>query len=158
MRRIYRGSDVHTDDHGGYNNLSMHKHSNVNHSQGEYVNGIVHTQTIEFFWTIVNRAHKGVYHQWSRKHFDLYLREFEMRWNIRLLSEGRRFDVFLANVNGRKLRKDDLINGRRQRPRCLYERHKRQGMRIRVFGALPDTMPILAADAHLYTVGPLLSL
>lgn len=130
MRRIVRGSEVHTDDHGGYNNLSQHQHHIVNHSAGEYVNGNTHTQTIESFWAIIKRAHKGVYHWWSAKHFDLYLREFEMRWNLRQRSEGGRFDIFLANVNGTRLSYEDLTSGRRKRPRRPYERHKRlQGQR-----------------------------
>lgn len=126
MRRIYRGSEVHTDEHSAYKKLPMHKHKNTNHSIGQYVDGNTHTQTIESFWAILKRSHKGIYHQWSKKHFDLYLREFELRWNVRKIPEWRKLDVFLANVNGTKLRKEDLVNGKRKRPRRLYERNKRQ--------------------------------
>jgi len=126
MRRIYRGSEVHTDEFGAYKKLPMHKHKNTNHSIGQYVDGNTHTQTIESYWAILKRSHKGIYHHWSKKHFDLYLREFELRWNIKKIPEWRKLDVFLANVNGTKLRKEDLVNGKRKRPRRLYERNKRQ--------------------------------
>lgn len=126
MRRIYRGSDVFTDELASYQKMPYHKHSHTNHDRGEYVNGNVHSQTIESYWALVKRAHKGVYHYWSDKHFDLYLREFELRWNIRKLPEHRKLDIFLANVNGTKLTKHELTSGRRKRPRRLYERNKRQ--------------------------------
>lgn len=117
MRYVFKGSEVHTDELASYKHLPLHKHKFTTHSQGQYVDGNVHSQTIESVWAIVKRAHKGTYHQWTRKHFDLYLREFEMRWNMRRLPEGRRLDVFLSHVDGTRLAYKDLVRGRRQRPR-----------------------------------------
>ena len=94
--------------------MNNYAHRKVNHNIGEYVNGDVHKQTIESFWAILKRAHKGVYHVWSDKHFDLYLREFALRWKLRRLSEGDRIDVFLRHVNGTRLSYEDLKNGQRQ--------------------------------------------
>lgn len=125
IRRIQKGATVCTDELPAYNKLPFHKHKNINHSIGQYADGDTHTQTIESFWAILKRAHKGIYHQWSKKHFDLYLREFELRWNLRKLPEWRRLDVFLANVNGTRLSYRDLINGRK-RPRRMYERQQRK--------------------------------
>ena len=125
MRRIYRGSDVFTDELASYQKMPFHKHRHTNHDKGEYVNGNVHSQTIESYWALVKRAHKGTYHQWSDKHFDLYLREFELRWNLRKVPEWRKLDIFLANVNGTYLAGTELVSGKRKRPRRLYERNQR---------------------------------
>lgn len=113
--RVRQGSHVYTDDHRGYRGLWYHKyrHKRTNHSIGQYVDGDTHTQNIESFWAIIKRAHKGVYHQWSDKHFDLYLREFELRWNCRNLPDGARIDVFLQHVNGTRLSYKDLTSGNR---------------------------------------------
>ncbi|MCY3958808.1 MAG: IS1595 family transposase [Chloroflexi bacterium] len=128
MRRVYRGSTVYTDEHGAYKRLPQHKHKNTNHSIGQYVNGDVHTQTIESFWAIVKRAHKGIYHQWSQKHCDLYLREFELRWNLRRLPDGDRLDVFLQHVNGTRLTYEDLKHGQRKQLRKRKARQLRKGV------------------------------
>ena len=113
-KRVYRGSRVYTDDLPAYRKMKSHTHREVNHNIGEFVNGDVHTQTIESFWAILKRAHKGVYHAWSDRHFDLYLREFELRWNLRRLPDGDRIDVFLRHVNGTRLSYEDLKNEQRQ--------------------------------------------
>ncbi len=113
--RVRQGSHVYTDEHRGYRGLWYHffRHKRANHSIGQYVDGDVHTQNIESFWACVKRAHKGVYHWWSHEYFDLYLREFEMRWNLRRLPDGLRLDVFLEHVNGTRLSYKDLKNGNR---------------------------------------------
>ena len=108
-RRIKPGSHVHTDEHLGYRGLwRKYRHRRTNHSIGQYMNGNVHTQTIESFWAIVKRAHKGVYHWWSRKHFSRYLAEFEMRWNLRGRSEGDKIDAMLRSVNDTYMSYEDL--------------------------------------------------
>ena len=108
-RRIKGGSHIHTDEHLGYRGLwRKFRHRRTNHSIGQYVNGDVHTQSIESFWAIVKRAHKGKYHWWSLKHFNRYLREFELRWNTRHQTEGDKIDAMLASVNDTRLSYEDL--------------------------------------------------
>ena len=58
---------VYTDEHPSYRNMRRW-HEAVRHGVGEYVRGEAHTQGIESFWSVLKRAHKGVYHKISPKH------------------------------------------------------------------------------------------
>lgn len=58
-------------------------HDSVNHRSGEYVRGIVHTNTIESAWSLFDRAVIGAYHKLTAKHLPAYLAEFEWRFNNR---------------------------------------------------------------------------
>ncbi|SFK63710.1 IS1595 family transposase [Methylocapsa palsarum] len=70
-----------TDEHPGYRSLK--KHRTVTHSAGQYVDGVVHTQTIDGFWSLLKRGIMGSYHKVSRKYLPLYVAEFEFRYNNR---------------------------------------------------------------------------
>jgi transposase-like protein len=70
-----------TDDYPGYRKLK--KHGTVRHSAGQYVNGAVHTQTIDGFWSLLKRGIMGSFHKVSRKYLPLYVAEFEWRYNNR---------------------------------------------------------------------------
>jgi transposase-like protein len=75
---------VATDEHAGYRlpKWAM-PHEVIAHSQGEYVRGIVHTNSIESFWSLLKRGVMGTYHNVSRKYLPLYLAEFQFRFNNR---------------------------------------------------------------------------
>lgn len=54
---VENGINIYSDEWSAYNNLSdNYKHSIVNHSAKEYVNGIAHTNGIEAFWSILKRG------------------------------------------------------------------------------------------------------
>ena len=73
-----------TDEHAGYRKLGdLFPHEFVRHGQGEYVNGAVHTQTIDGFWSLLKRGIMGSFHKVSRKYLPLYVAEFEFRYNNR---------------------------------------------------------------------------
>ena len=83
-----------TDEYHGYNNVwKLAKHRTVCHSRGEYVNGAVHTNTIEGFWSIVKRGIMGTFHKVSRKYLTLDVAEFEFRYNNRMNA-----DIFGAAI------------------------------------------------------------
>ncbi len=59
-------------------------HSTVNHSAHEYVrHGVVHTNTVENYFSILKRGITGVYHHVSQQHLKRYLAEFDFRYNER---------------------------------------------------------------------------
>lgn len=85
---------VATDEHSGYVGLSPDfPHESVQHGRGEYVRGLVHTQTIDSFWSLLRRGIMGSFHHVSAKYLPLYVAEFEWRNNNR-----KNPDIFGAAV------------------------------------------------------------
>lgn len=77
-----------TDQFGGYSRVSETMlHATVNHAV-EYANGIVHTNTIEGFWSLVKRAWYGSHHHYSRKYIHLYIAEACYKYNQRKSRDG----------------------------------------------------------------------
>jgi hypothetical protein len=77
---------ISTDEHGGYQYLARWDnlpHQTVRHTQGEYVRGVVHTNTIESFWSLLKRGVMGTFHNVSKEYLPLYLNEFTFRHNER---------------------------------------------------------------------------
>lgn len=73
-----------TDENQAYNYVNADMpHEAVNHSKGEYVRGVVHTNNIESFWSLVKRGIIGNFHHVSKKYLPLYLNEFSFRFNNR---------------------------------------------------------------------------
>jgi len=82
-----------TDENSGYKRLK--KHETVRHAAGQYVDGVVHTQTIDGFWSLLKRGIMGSFHKVSRKYLPLYVAEFQFRYNNRFNS-----DIFGAAIEG----------------------------------------------------------
>jgi transposase-like protein len=80
---IEPGSTLHTDEHAAYMGLGglFFRRETVNHSTGEYVRGMVHTNSIESVWAVLKRGLHGVYHKASEKHLGRYVNEFAFRLN-----------------------------------------------------------------------------
>jgi transposase-like protein len=83
-----------TDEFGGYNMVGETMlHATVNHAV-EYANGIIHTNSIENFWSLVKRAWYGTHHHYSKKYINLYIAEACYKFNQR--KEPRAFERTLA--------------------------------------------------------------
>ncbi|MBJ7594493.1 MAG: IS1595 family transposase [Candidatus Dormibacteraeota bacterium] len=79
---ILPASMVYTDMHRSYDRTGKrYGHQRVNHSAMVWVDGDVHTQTIEGFWSLVKRGINGVYHSVSAKWLQSYLDEYAWRYN-----------------------------------------------------------------------------
>lgn len=73
-----------TDEWTGYRHVKHEfPHAVVRHTKGEYVNGVIHTNTIEGFWSLFKRGIIGTYHKMSKTYMPLYVNEFEFRHNTR---------------------------------------------------------------------------
>lgn len=96
---------VYTDGHVGYYGLDAYKnfiHKTVNHVN-EYVNGKVHTQGIENFWSLLKRGLNGTYVAVEPFHMDAYVDEQVFRYNTRKDSDSKRFTKVLSQLAGKRL-------------------------------------------------------
>ena len=106
--RTAPGATVYTDTAAGYQGLPF-AHETVNHSVGEYVNGMAHTNGIESFWATLKRAHTGTYHKMSPKHLDRYVRQFAGKHNLRPLDTIEQMAAVASALIGKRLSYDDLV-------------------------------------------------
>ncbi len=76
---------IYTDSHHSYRGIGDKDtvHAYVDHSRDEWVNGNVHTNTVESVWSLFDRSVIGSYHKLSKKHLPAYLDEAAFRWNNR---------------------------------------------------------------------------
>ncbi len=101
--------EIYTDDFTAYWGIGDEDtiHKTVNHSIKEWVNGKVHTNTVEGVWSLLKRSIIGAYHKVSAKHLDAYLDELEHRFNNRnnpyLFHETMRKLVASQKLTYRKL-------------------------------------------------------
>ena len=83
------------------------KHSQVNHSAGEYsrieAGTCVTTNSVESYFAILKRGNYGVYHHWGRKYLAQYLREFDWRYNVRGIPDMERTLIALKMTGGKRL-------------------------------------------------------
>ena len=103
------GAVIYTDEHGAYRDMTGFKHEAVNHSVGEYVRGMAHTQGIESFWSMLKRSHKGTFHKISPKHLGRYVQDFAGRHNVRDADTLDQMVGVVLAMEGKRLRYDDLI-------------------------------------------------
>jgi transposase len=82
---ILPASTVFTDDFVSYDGLQHlgYVHKRIRHSAKVYVQGDVHTQNVEGFWSLIKRGIGGVYHNVSAKYLQTYLDEYTFRFNRR---------------------------------------------------------------------------
>lgn len=96
-KHVPKNSTIYTDEAPVYKELKKtYTHNTVKHALSIYVEGSVHTNTIENFWSVLKRGIYGIYHQVSDKHISRYLDEYAARFNNRTLSANEKFDKFLG--------------------------------------------------------------
>jgi hypothetical protein len=97
------GSEVFTDKLHGYTDLSdEYVHAAIDHAE-KYVEGRVHTNGLENFWSLLKRTIRGTYICPSPVHLDRYLDEQTMRFNEREGTDGDRFADTMKRVTGRRV-------------------------------------------------------
>lgn len=102
---------VYSDEWLGYNALKrIYDHQYVKLGAGQYVEGRIHPNAIEGFWSLLKRGIVGIYHFTSVKHLQKYVDEFVFSYNLREFNEGERFNLLLSNTE-HKLTYEGLING-----------------------------------------------
>jgi transposase-like protein len=106
---IAKEATIYTDEAKQYTFLGREfaDHDFTTHSKGEYGRGVVHTNTVEGYFSVFKRGMKGLYQHCDKKHLHRYAAEFEFRYNNRAaleVSDVVRADVALTGVVGKRLR------------------------------------------------------
>src|SRR5271157_3541936 len=110
LSNIKYGSRVYTDEHVGYDKLHWRfVHDVVNHMEC-YVNGQVHTNGIENFWSLLKRTLRGTYVAVEPYHLQKYVDEQVFRFNNRggkkkedRITDAERFSLALSQIVGKRL-------------------------------------------------------
>ncbi len=106
---VVPGSTVYTDSLGSYHDLrGRYVHEVINHAES-YVEGHVHTNSIENFWSVLKRTIGGTYIAPRPKHLDAYLDEQIFRFNERENEDGPRFLNAVKGSEGKRLTYKELI-------------------------------------------------
>jgi len=102
------GSALFTDSLPSYNDLAEdYAHKFVDHAVS-YVNGNVHTNNLENYWSLLKRGVKGTYISVEPFHLFRYLDEQSFRYNNRAtkenpMNDADRFDLALSQIAGKRL-------------------------------------------------------
>jgi transposase-like protein len=111
LQNIAREASFISDEASHYKRLGgmFDYRARVNHAAGEYVNRdnpLIHTNTIEGYFSIFKRGMKGVYQHCAKKHLHRYLAEFDFRYTNRQAcgyNDLARADELLKGVVGKRL-------------------------------------------------------
>jgi transposase-like protein len=101
------GSELNTDALKSYDGLDEYTHKVVDHAE-QYVDGTVHTNRLENFWSLLKRAIGGTYVSVEPFHLFRYLDEQSFRYNERTSTDAERFHKVLGSVAGKRLTWNNL--------------------------------------------------
>jgi transposase-like protein len=109
LNQVEHGSKIYTDEARVYRSLPKeYTHEFVNHLES-YVDGRVHTNGLENFWSLLKRGLNGTYVAVEPFHLFRYVDEQAFRYNNRKDENGRkltdaeRFTLVLSQIAGKRL-------------------------------------------------------
>jgi transposase-like protein len=107
--QIEAGSTLYSDALRSYDGLSQeYAHKVIDHAL-QYVNGKVHTNGLEKFWSLFKRGVSGTYVSVEPFHLFRYLDEQVFRYNNRNgIKDSGRFNLALSQIIGKRLTFADL--------------------------------------------------
>jgi transposase-like protein len=108
---VLKNSTVYTDATTSYRSLGKDgdfAHEVIDHAT-TYVNGKIHTNGIENFWSLLKRGIRGTYVSVEPFHLFRYLDEQAFRFNERKDTDSGRFMKAVAGIFGKGLKYVDLI-------------------------------------------------
>ena len=83
-------------------------HNVIDHAEA-YVDGNIHTNGCENFWSLLKRGIKGTYVSVEPFHLFRYLDEQTFRFNERTTTDAQRFSEVVRGIVGRRVMYQDLI-------------------------------------------------
>jgi transposase-like protein len=107
-KHVEAGSALYTDALLSYDGLAGEfAHQVVDHAE-KYVDGKIHTNGLENFWSLLKRGINGTYVSVEPFHLFRYLDEQVYRYNNRKLTDGERFSIAVAGMVGKRITFDEL--------------------------------------------------
>jgi len=105
---VAAGSALYSDALKSYDGLEQeYAHKIIDHAE-KYVDGRVHTNGLENFWSLLKRGISGTYVSVEPFHLFRYLDEQAFRYNNRKLTDAERFSLVAQGVFGKRLTFDHL--------------------------------------------------
>ena len=122
-KNVRRGSTLYSDELRSYSGLEFDYYREViNHAEA-YVRGLVHTNGLENFWSLLKRGLHGTYVSVEPFHLHRYIAEQVFRFDNRAtkkrsFNDADRFRLGMSQVAGKRLTYQELT-GKVGKPRCL---------------------------------------
>ena len=91
----------------GLNHYNDYTHQVIDHAE-RYVDGQVHTNGLENFWSLLKRGLKGTYIAIEPFHLFRYIDEQAFRFNERFGNDGERFEGVMKQIVNKRLTYKDL--------------------------------------------------
>jgi transposase-like protein len=108
-KHVEAGAALYTDALLSYEGLeSEYAHEVIDHAV-KYVDGRVHTNGLENFWSLLKRGVSGTYVSVEPFHLFRYLDEQAFRFNNRKATDADRFNMALGQIVGKRLTYQKLI-------------------------------------------------
>jgi len=102
-KRVHGYATLFTDAHKGYDDLVFQYTRRIIDHAVSYVEGNVHTNSLENYWSLLKRTISGTYVSVEPFHLFRYLDEQAFRYNLREATDYERFESVARTVVGRRL-------------------------------------------------------
>ena len=100
-KHVEAGSAIYSDSLKSYEGLNDFEHQVIDHAVA-YVDGKVHTNGLENFWSLLKRGLSGTYVSVEPFHLFRYLDEQTYRFNNRKMTDAERFDLAVQGMVGKR--------------------------------------------------------
>jgi transposase-like protein len=117
-KHVEAGSAIYTDALQSYNGLDEFEHQVVDHAV-QYVDGKIHTNGLENFWSLLKRGINGTYVSVEPFHLFRYLDEQVYRFNNRKMNDGERFDLAVRQIVGKRVTWEQLTGKQAEPQTCV---------------------------------------
>ena len=118
-KHVEAGSALYTDALKSYDGLDEFEHQVVDHAV-QYVDGKIHTNGLENFWSLLKRGLNGTYISVEPFHLFRYLDEQAYRYNNRKeMDDFDRFRLAMSQIVGKRLTWDRLTGKEPEAQTCV---------------------------------------
>src|ERR1700722_16399888 len=105
---IAKGAKVYSDEWGNMWRMDENYEHGIVAHLATYVDGQIHTQGIENFWSLLKRSLGGTYISVEPFHLFRYVDEQSFRFNNRKMTDAERFVIGMKQIQGKRLTFDEL--------------------------------------------------